>query len=133
MHTDHYNPVTRSLIQQLDDPQLAEFVACWDALEALVIRIFQSQDVTAEDEAEYGQVRDWLGQAYPQWQEALRAYWLLTRIAGEPATKDPFVRLMAAKAAREFIGNWTAMQTLPAAREALNQFLLELLDSYDSE
>ncbi len=132
MQTDHFNPVTRTLIQELNDPQLAEFIAYWDAVEALVVRIFPSQEVTAGDEAEYQQVRDWLGQAFPQWQEALRAYWPLTRIAGEPTTEDPFARLMAAKTAREFMGNWAAMQTLPAAREALNRWLMDLIDSTDN-
>jgi hypothetical protein len=33
--SEMHNPVTYNLIQQLDDPVLAEFAAYWDALEAL--------------------------------------------------------------------------------------------------
>jgi hypothetical protein len=47
--------------------------------------------------------------------------------------EDPFARLLAAGAARDFAGNWAAMQTLPAAREALNRWLMDLIDASDNE
>jgi hypothetical protein len=34
---------------------------------------------------------------------------------------------MVASRARDFVGNWPAMQALPAAREALNRLLMERL------
>jgi hypothetical protein len=127
VQTDHFNPVTRSLIQQLHDPSLTEFVAYWDALEALVIRVFRTGEAKPGDEAEYRHVRTFLSQSYPQWERALGAYWPLAKVAGGQARGDPFARLIATATVRKFVGDWTAMQALPAAREALNRFLMDLL------
>ena len=126
-HTEHFNPVTRSLLQRLNDPQLSEFVARWDALEALVIRAFRGQVVTPGDEAEHNRVRTWLAQAYPRWQMALQPHWQQATIAGRAVSKDPFAHILAIERARDFVGDWSAMQTLPAAREALNRYLVDLL------
>jgi hypothetical protein len=126
-HIEHLNPVTRSLLRQLSDPQLSEFVVRWDALEALVIRVFRGQVVTSEDEAEHNRVRTWLAQAYPRWQKALQPHWQQATIAGRAVSKDPFAYLLDIEQARYFAGDWSAMQTLPAAREALNHYLVDLL------
>jgi hypothetical protein len=128
-----HNPVTHSLIQQLNDPRLAEFVTHWDALEALVIRVFRGKAATPEDEAQYRPVWTWLREAYAQRQRTLRPYWSQVKVAGEIATEDPFAHLLAAGAARDFVGNWAAMQTLPAVREALNCWLMDLIDSRDQK
>jgi hypothetical protein len=37
--------------------------------------------------------------------------------------QDPFLRLLAAEQASDFVGDWEAMQYLPAAREALNLYI----------
>jgi hypothetical protein len=38
---------------------------------------------------------------------------------------DPFANLLEPAQASDFVDNWTAMQTLPAARESLNMLLLD--------
>jgi hypothetical protein len=129
MKTDHFNPVTRSLIEQLNAPDLAEFVAHWDALERLVVGVFRSKEATPADEVQLRQVRSWLGRAYRLREEALRDYWAQVKVAGEWVEEDPFAQLLAVEAAADFVENWSAMQTLPAAREALNRCLIDLLGS----
>lgn len=120
------NIVTRTLAKKVKDRRLKEWIAHWDALEALVIRVYKGKAATAENEAEWGRLRSWLLQAYPRWEAALRPHWQKALLAGEPAGEDPFCRLMAFAQAREFVDNWAAMQTLPAAREALNRLLIEM-------
>lgn len=36
------NPFTQSLLKQISDSKLASFVTYWDALEALVVRVYKS-------------------------------------------------------------------------------------------
>ena len=132
MQTDRFNPVTRSLIQELNDPHLAQFAAQWDAVEALVIHVFRRKAATPQDEAEYQQIRTRLREAYAHRQRALRPYWSRAKVAGETAGEDPFARLLETEASRDFVENWVAMQTLPAAREALNHWLMDLTDSTDN-
>jgi hypothetical protein len=122
------NPVTRSLAARLNDPQVTDFVVYWDALESLVIRVYRTGQATPEDEAEYQHVQSWMRQAYPQWQDGLRPHWTQAKVAGEIIREDPFLRLMSADAAGDFVGNWEAVQTLPAAREALNGLLIALIN-----
>ncbi len=103
---------------------LAPLVEHLDALERLVIRVYKGNEATAADEAEYGRLRPWLQDNYPAWQEALEPYWRQSLVAGQPAEADPVWRLLQAEAARDFMGDWGAMQHLPAIREALNRLIL---------
>lgn len=135
------NPYSRSLIKRLlskrdqsrrgqpslVDQDLAEFVDRWDRLEVLVIQVYKSRIVSAEDESEHREVFDWLRQRYPEWQPVFEPYWLATKIAGKPTTDDPFLFLLSHQGAGEFVRNSQAMKTLPAAREALNQLLIARL------
>lgn len=118
------NPFTRFLSRGLRDEALAAFIERWDALEGLVIRVYRGQAAEAEDEAEYRALRGWLERQYPRWQAALRPYWRQAQVAGKAAERDPFSRLLEARTAADFVGDWEAMQHLPAAREALNQLVL---------
>jgi hypothetical protein len=123
------NPFTRAILARLRldkrrDRQVQDFVRCWDALEALVIRVYKAGQASPEDEAEHRRVNGWLKGNYPDWQPRLEPHWRLTRVAGELASKDPFAYLIAKESAAEFAGDWRAMQALPAAREALNRFLI---------
>ena len=77
----------------------------------------------AEAEPEFAEVRPWLRQQYGFWEEVLRPYWQQTKAAGELTQTDPFQLLLDLEAPFAIIGNWRAMQHLPAAREALNLFL----------
>jgi len=120
------NLFTRFLKQWLHDSDLEQLVEHCDALEALVIRVYKREEATAADEAEYQALRRWMEANYPQWQSRLRPHWREAKVAGEAATADPFLQLTAATSAGEFVGNWKAMQHLPAAREALNKLVLQL-------
>ncbi|GAB4164832.1 MAG: hypothetical protein Fur0021_40400 [Candidatus Promineifilaceae bacterium] len=117
------NPFTRFLSRHLHDPSLTDFVAHWDRLERLVIAIYKRQQTLPADEAEWAALRPWLLAHYPHWQPALVPLWSQTLIGGQPATADPFTTLLAPASAAAFIHNWSALQTLPAAREALNQLV----------
>jgi hypothetical protein len=121
------NPFTDTLIKQLRNDAVIKFVSFWDRLEALVIRVYKGKDAAPDDEREWSQVRAWLLKEYAQWRDMLHPYWQGTRIGGEPAKDDPFERLLSSAQAREFVGNWTAMQTLPAARQAINTWLVDLI------
>lgn len=118
------NPFTRFLAARLADPSLQALIRAWDELEALVIRVYKSGQATPEDEATYAHVRAWLTRHYAAWAPALQPHWQAALVAGIPAPGDPFLRLTAAVSALDFVGDWEAMQNLPAAREALNRLVL---------
>src|SRR5687767_2796943 len=121
------NPFTESLIRQIKNDSIVRFVSYWDRLEALVIRVYKGKDATADDEREWSQIRVWLQKEVPGMKDVLYPFWQGATIGGEPAREDPFERLINFGQARDFIGNWAAMQTLPAARQALNQWLVDLI------
>lgn len=119
------NPFTRSLLRQLNDRQLEQFVTAWDQLEALIIRVYKSGEVSPADEAEHEHSRSWLSHHYPRWQPDLSRYWPQMKAGGEPLQGDPFELILSIREADEIPGNWRAMQILPAAREVLNHYLLD--------
>jgi hypothetical protein len=121
------NPFTESLIRQIKNDSIVRFVSYWDRLEALVIRVYKGKDASADDEREWSQIRTWLQKEVPGIKDVLHPFWQGATIGGEPAREDPFERLISFGQARDFLGNWAAMQTLPAARQALNQWLVELI------
>ena len=118
------NPFTRFLSQFMPDHDLDQFVAAWDSLEQLVIRVYKSKRSTAADEQAFGSVQAQLRSAYPQWKTQLVPYWQATLVGGKLAERDPFERLFSAESAAAFVDDWDAMQHLPAAREALNRFIV---------
>lgn len=118
------NPFTQSLMADLPDSRLTAFVARWDALEQLVIRVFRGRHATESDEDEWLKLRTLLVGDLAYLSEVLRAHWPGRMIGGKAAVTDPFAALVAVKVARDFVGNLVAMQTLPAAREALNLALI---------
>jgi hypothetical protein len=117
------NPFTRFLFGQRTDQPLAEFIANWDALEALVIRVFKSKTATAGDLVEFARLQADLGQQYPQWRDRLAPLWAAASVGGARPSTDPFADLLGAETAANFVDNWGAMQRLPAAREALNKLI----------
>jgi hypothetical protein len=120
------NIVTQALAKRSRDRRLKDFIARWDSLEALAIRVYRLGEASPQDEAEYYQLRSWLNREYPRWQALLDSYWRQASLAGEPARMDPFAYLLGVPQAAGFANNWSALQTLPAAREAINQYLLSL-------
>lgn len=123
------NPFTQSLLRHLQDRELAEFATSWDSLEGLVIRVFKDKAALEEDQAEFQRIRAWLLEHYPRWQVALQPYWQATRVAGEFAREDPFAFLLSVTEAAAFVNHKRALVTLPAAREALNQFLVDQIEA----
>jgi hypothetical protein len=119
------NPFTRFLLGRgrREDQALQAFVEQWDVLEALVIRVFRSKGAETADEAQYQQISSWLRDNYPLWQKRWQPYWQGALVGGLPAVQDPFQRLLTAEKAADFVGDWQAMQYLPAAREALNRYI----------
>ncbi len=119
------NPFTRYLSQWSTDDSFTAFVADWDRLERLVIGVYRAKLAVAAAEPEFTQVWPRLRRRYAQWADPLRPHWQATRAAGAPTQTDPFGLLLAIAAPEAIPGDWRAMQHLPAAREAINRYLLE--------
>lgn len=119
------NPFSKSLLAGAANADLAELVGHWDVLEALVIRVFRGKAATDADALAWRNTRAWLRVAMPRWDAALAPHWAGRKIGGQPATQSPFDDLLVPAEATGFAGNLRAMQTLPAAREALNLLILE--------
>ncbi|MCW5853572.1 MAG: hypothetical protein KIT87_26135 [Anaerolineae bacterium] len=122
------NPFTRFLRSQrrTTPADLEVFIERWDRLESLIINVYRRGSVDAETEAVYADLRAWLAEHYRDWAVSLEPFWRASREGGAPPPSDPFARLLAPTSARWFIHNRPAMQALPAAREALNRYLLSL-------
>ncbi len=118
------NPFTRFLSQWSDDRRLQEFVAYWDALEQVMVQVYRQKVTVEAAQSEYERVWPWLRQHYGRWAAALRPFWQQTKAAGAPTTTDPFQLLLDIPHPQAILGDWRAMQHLPAAREALNQYIL---------
>lgn len=119
------NPFTRFLSQWSKNRSLAEFVTYWDRLERLVVLVHREKMVLSAAESQFAEVWPWLRQRYDDdaWQITLRPYWQQTKVAGERTQTDPFRLLLDLDTPADILGNWRAMQHLPAAREALNLYL----------
>jgi hypothetical protein len=119
------NPFSKYLRQFYSDRDFDAFVAKWDVLEAVVVGVYREKLTLAAAQPDYETVWPWLRGVYPQWEPVLRPYWKQTSAAGEPTRVDPFQLLLDLPALEAIAGNWTAMQHLPAAREAINRYLLQ--------
>ena len=117
------NPFTRFLNQWSGNRPFSEFIQRWDALELVVVQVHREKITLAEAEPIFVEMWPWLRQQYPQWAGVLRPYWQQTKAAGELTQTDPFQLLLDLENPSVILGNWRAMQHLPAAREALNRFL----------
>lgn len=122
------NPATRALLKQIDHPGLHAFVNAWDELEVLMVDVYKANGVDSDQQAEFADIRQRLAASYPAWQAALDPHWRATTIKGQPLAADPFQALIDLENAEAIVGNWAAMQTLPAAREALNNILVERIE-----
>jgi hypothetical protein len=118
------NPFSKYLRQWSNDSQFEAFVDQWDRLERIVVGIYRGKIKVETAVPEFNQVWPWLRERYSDWAEALRPHWQATRAAGEPTHDDPFQLLLALPEPAAIRGDWRAMQHLPAAREAINRYLL---------
>lgn len=119
------NPFTKHLRQGSTDDEFARFITLWDRLERLVIDVYKAKQSTSTADADFRLIWSQLRIEYPVWEQALHPFWTLTRAAGEATRTDPFLLLLAIENADAIPGDWRAMQHLPAAREAINRYLLE--------
>lgn len=126
MITPAMNPFTKALTARLSEQRLRAFVAQWDALEALVIRVYRVKQALDADKQEHARLRLWLAEHYPEWRTQLEPYWRRARCGSSPCNDDPFEFLLKPVTPEVFVGSWAHMQALPAAREALNTFILDI-------
>lgn len=125
------NPYTRSLLERIDDADLRSWVESWDELESLVIEVYRLEAAGPDDERKYRRLRGELQRDYERWKSALEGHWQGLEAGGEPLDRDPFWVLLKPEEVGAFVENWKAMQTLPAAREALNNYLIERIETAD--
>lgn len=118
------NPFTNFLRQWNPDTNLDEFIRYWDTLERVMVAVYRKKTTPVAAEAEFYRVWLWLRQQYDEWEGVLRPYWKQTLVAGMPTQTDPFQLLLDIPNPQAIGGDWRAMQHLPAAREALNQYIL---------
>lgn len=118
------NPFTQFLSQWSRNRQLQEFISYWDRLERVVVGVYRRKMTVAAAEGEFAEVWPWLRRVYPTWAGDLRPFWEATQAGGAPTQRDPFHMLLDKEQPADILGDWAAMQHLPAAREALNQFVL---------
>ncbi|MBP6470134.1 MAG: hypothetical protein KBE23_00290 [Chloroflexi bacterium] len=123
------NPFTFFLRQWNRNPDLDEFVAYWDGLEQVMVGVYRKKMTLAEAEPEFRRVWPWLRREYDAWREVLRPFWQQTKAAGIATQTDPFQLLLAIQTPQEISSDWRAMQHLPAAREALNQYILSQVEA----
>ena len=119
------NPFSKYLSQWSTDRDFNAFIAQWDRLERLVVAIYRQKVDAGAAEAEFKTIWPELRRQYNVCAEALRPHWLATRAAGEATHVDPLQLLLDLASPEKVTGNWRAMQHMPAAREAINRFLLE--------
>lgn len=119
------NPFTKYLSQWSNDDGFLSFVEYWDRLERLVIAIYRGKTALDAAEPEFQLVWPWLRSKYSAWENILQPYWQATRAAGDQTHTDPFNLLLSIDGPNDIPGDWRIMQHLPAAREAINRYLVD--------
>jgi hypothetical protein len=120
------NPFSQFLSKTITNSNFRVFVNKWDGLEQIVVNTFRKQGDLIADAKVWRRLRAELRKEYPKWRERLEPFWMKATVDGAPAREDPFIWLLSYEDINEFRQNWLAMQTLPAAREAINRLLIEL-------
>lgn len=123
------NPVTRRLLDQVADPDLAEMALAWDALEEKIVSIYRAGVCPQADALAFEQRRGAASQALRRWTEALEPHWRASTINGERTLQDPFVLVLGLPSAGDILGNRDLLRTLPSAREAINHLLMERMEA----
>jgi len=120
------NIVTRHLLQAVNDPDLIAFVEAWDRLESLVIDIYKRGYAEKKESRAYPALKREVVRVYGDWKSVLEPHWRSLGAVGRPVDADPFQAILGRPRAEAFVGDWAAMHTLPAARQAINHLLLEV-------
>jgi hypothetical protein len=118
------NPFTKFLSQWSPNKSFATFVTHWDVVEWLMIQVYREKLSVTEAELQFAETWYRLREQYPQWSEQLWPFWQQTKVAGQMTKVDPFQHILDIQHPSHIPGNWHALQHLPAAREAINQFVL---------
>jgi hypothetical protein len=118
------NPVTRRLLDEIDDPALAEFALAWDEYEEHFVGVFREGGFAPAEAAGFDDLRRATQHRLRNWEPALEQHWRATRIEGVHPEVSPFRTALAVDPA-SIPTNRAALRALPAAREALNMLLLE--------
>ncbi len=100
------------------------FITHWDTVEALAIQVYKQKEATADDQRDYAVAQAYLMKNYHHWEADLRPLWQNSAVGGTLDHQDPFRFVFEHQTAADFVGDWAALQHLPAAREALNRFLV---------
>lgn len=119
------NPVTRHLLDRIDDPELADFALAWDELEEVIVEIYRTAASTPSLRQAFDQRRSSCARLHPQFRAALVPHWQAAQREGRALSRDPFDRVFLLTGAAEVIDNLELLRDLPPAREALNGLLLE--------
>ena len=114
------NPVTRRLLEDIDDPDLADFALAWDAYEECAVGIFRAGAALPDEARRFEALRLAAAQGLDPWEVPLEPHW---KTLDRPPQESPFRTVLAVERP-DVAGNWPMMRALPAAREALNLLLL---------
>ena len=117
---------TKSILMRLSGSPMQTFVANWDMLEELVTAVYNTGKVEPTDKHLFKSLQYALRDHYKEWADVLRPYWQQVKVAGRMLTEDPFNLMMEAPEVAGLAENWDMMQSLPAAREALNLLLQDM-------
>jgi hypothetical protein len=109
------------------------FATFWDDVETLVIQVYRAKAARPVELRDWDDLRACFDESYAPVATALAAHWPGTRAAGKPVTADPYRAIASRPTAAAFVGDWLAMQLLPAAREALNRHLIDLGAEADTD
>ena len=122
------NPYSRFLRGRVQRrrAEAAALLDAWDRLETLVIGVYRLGRAGEAEELELRAIRAWMQANYRRYAAELEPHWRAVQAGGEPMQVDPFRALWETPAAARWVGDWSSMQRLPAAREALNRWLLAL-------
>lgn len=120
------NPVTVMLLERVDWPEFETWVRHWDRLESLYLTVYRSGSASRRQRREYRRLRRELRSGYELWRDPLSEHWRTVEVDGSRLQGDPFESLTRHDVLRADRIDWRDLQTLPAAREALNSFLLEI-------
>jgi hypothetical protein len=122
------NPVTDNLMSRIDDQRLQGWVERWGRLERLAVDVYRRGRVGWWTQHLYRRLRRQLISEYANWKDALAGHWVNQTAGGRPLAADPFASLLAIEDAVDLVENWRALRLLPAARQALNEYLMARIE-----
>jgi hypothetical protein len=119
------NPFSRHLRRVSRPPAaVGPFADAWDRLETLVVDVYRRGETGEADDDEFAALKSVLLPAHARLSADLEPHWRASRVGRQLAGADPFAALLAVERAEGFVGNAEMLRQLPAAREALNRWIL---------